>query len=334
MQDQQKTLTKLVDASTNILIIQADNPDGDSLGSSIALEQILASLGKNTFMYCAVNIPDYLKYLTGWSRVFNQLPSSFDLSIIVDTSSITLLDKLEGLDLASLKSKPCIVLDHHQVESTIDFATLMINQPVVATGELIYSLSKDLGWELNTEASEAIAISILSDSLGLMSSATTSNSIRIIADLVDEGVDLSAIDSKRRETYRKSLELTKYKGELLQRIESYLNNKLALIVIPWDEIEKYSPLYNPSMLVIEDMRLLDNNQLSVALKLYPDNKITAKIRANYGYPIAAELAQHFGGGGHKYASGFKTSDFSSVDEIRKELISKASELINNLEQKS
>jgi phosphoesterase RecJ-like protein len=88
------------------------------------------------------------------------------------------------------------------------------------------------------------------------------------------------------------------------------------------------------MLVIEDMRLLDNNQLSVALKLYPDNKITAKIRANYGYPIAAELAQHFGGGGHKYASGFKTSDFSSVDEIRKELISKASELINNLEQKS
>ncbi|HEY4964084.1 MAG TPA: DHH family phosphoesterase [Candidatus Saccharimonadales bacterium] len=329
-QDVQK-FKELIDSSQKIVIIQADNPDGDSLGSSIALEQILGALGKDTYIYCAVNIPDYLKYLTGWSRVFNVLPSSYDLSIIVDTSSISLLNKLEGVELATLKTKPCVVLDHHDVENSIDFASLVINRPVVATGELIFNIANELNWELNLEASEVIATSILSDSLGLMSSATTASSIRVMADLVEAGVNLSAIDAKRRETYRKSPELTRYKGILLERIENFLDNQLAVIVIPWEEIEKYSPLYNPSMLVIEDMRLIENNKIAVALKVYADGKITGKLRANYGSPIANKIAEHFGGGGHKYASGFKTTDYISVDELKNELVKISSESLQNLE---
>lgn len=320
----------LIDNSQKILIIQADNPDGDSLGSSIALEQILGDYGKDIYMYCAVNIPDYLKYMEGWSRVYNILPSSYDMTIVVDTSSISLLDKLEGIELAGLKTKPCVVLDHHDVENSIDFASLVINEPVVATGELVFNICDTLGLNINLQAAEAIAISILSDSLGLISSATTSSSIRVIAELVDKGVNLSQIDNKRRETYRKSLELTRYKGRLLERIESFIDDKLAVIVIPWDEIEKYSPIYNPSMLVIEDMRLIENNAISVALKLYSDNKITGKIRANYGYPIASKVAEHFGGGGHIYASGFKTSDFRSVDDLKHELISVTREALEQL----
>jgi phosphoesterase RecJ-like protein len=330
-QDIQK-FSELINSSQKILIIQADNPDGDSLGSSIALEQILGDLGKDVYMYCAVNIPDYLKYLTGWSRIYNILPSSYDLSIIVDTSSISLLDKLEAAQLASLKTKPCVILDHHDVENSIDFASLIINRPVVATGELVFNIAKQLNWQINQEASEVMATSILSDSLGLMSSATSASSIRVIADLVESGVNLSAIDAKRRDTYRKSPELTKYKGVLLQRIENYLDDQLAVIVIPWDEIEKYSPLYNPSMLVIEDMRLTERNKLSVAIKVYSDGKITGKLRANYGYPIASAIAEHFGGGGHKYASGFKTTDYRSIDELKNELVKITAQVIANLEQ--
>jgi nanoRNase/pAp phosphatase (c-di-AMP/oligoRNAs hydrolase) len=160
-----------------------------------------------------------------------------------------------------------------------------------------------------------------------MSSATTSHSIRIIADLVDNGVNLTQLDSQRRESYRKSLELTHYKGQLLQRIETYLDNKLSLVVIPWSEIQKYSPLYNPSMLVQEDMRLIEGNVMSVAIKLYSDGHITGKVRAAYGHPIAAKLAEHFGGGGHEYSSGFKTTNYSS-DELKAEIIKLTSELIN------
>ncbi|MEI9913883.1 MAG: DHH family phosphoesterase [Candidatus Saccharibacteria bacterium] len=184
MSDEEK-LAESIEKASHILVVQADNPDGDSLGSAIALEQILTGLGKEVTMYCAVNIPVHLHYLTGWSRVTGDLPNNFDLSIIVDTSSAGLLEKINGLN--QIKTKPCVILDHHQTEGTIDFASLVINRPVVATGELIYDLAKALNWQLNQEASEMLAISILSDSLGLMSKATTSNSIRIIADLVDGG---------------------------------------------------------------------------------------------------------------------------------------------------
>ena len=326
---EEEKLSELISNATTIVIIQADNPDGDSLGSSIALEQILTGLNKQAIMYCAVNIPDYLKYLTGWSRVVNDLPNNFDLAIIVDTSSASLIDKITDQDLSRLKSKPCLILDHHQTDATIDFAELIINRQVVATGELIYDLAKSLDWPLNDEAKDMLAISILSDSLGLMSASTSAKSIQTIAELVEAGVNLPRIDALRKETYRKSLELTKYKGQLLTRIETYLDNRLSMVLIPWEEIEKYSPLYNPPMLVIEDMRLIENNAIAIAIKSYKDGHLTGKIRANEGFPIAGKLAEHFGGGGHAYASGFKTTDYN-LDGLKKAVIETTSNLLNEI----
>lgn len=322
-------LAELINQAQSILIIQPDNPDGDSLGSAIALEQIFNALGKQVEMFCAVDIPAYLKYLTGWSRVNKELASNFDLSIIVDTSSSSLIERISLESLNKIKSKPIVILDHHQTDATIDFASLIINQSVAATGELIYSLAASLNWPLNQEAKDMLAISILSDSLGLMSVSTTSQTIRTVADLVDGGVKLSHIDSLRKATYKKSPELTKYKGQLLTRIENYLDDHLAIITIPWEEIEKYSPLYNPPMLVLEDMRLIENNAIAIAIKSYKDGHLTVKIRSNEGYPLAGKLAEHFGGGGHEYASGIKTSEYS-LNDLKSELISFTDQLLKEV----
>lgn len=330
---EEEKLTDLINQASDILVIQADNPDGDSLGSAIALEQILTGLNKSVTMYCAVNMPNHLKYLTGWSRVVNELPDKFDLSIIVDTSAINLLEKTNQNDLNRIKSKPLIIIDHHQTESTIDFAQLIISRLVVATGEIIYDLSQKLNWPLNREAKDMLAISILSDSLGLMSSTTSAHTIRIIADLVEAGVNLTDIDNLRKETFRKSPELTRYKGLLLTRIENYLDDRLAIIIIPWVEIEKYSPLYNPSVLVIEDMRLIENNAVSIAIKVYNDGHITGKIRTNSNYPIASKLAEHFSGGGHPYASGFKTYDYH-IDNLKKEIIDTVAILLKKVDDET
>lgn len=319
---------EFINKSSNILIIQADNPDGDSLGSSIALEQILTELKKEVEMYCAVHIPDYLKYLKAWSRVKTELPTKFDLVIIVDTSTLNLLDNTKDFDLALIKSKPVIVIDHHDTELSIDFANLVINEDKSATGEIIYNIAKSLKYNINKEASEALATSILSDTIGLMTESTTSDTFRVMADLIDLKADLPKLDASRRESYQKSLELTKYKGQLLQRIETFLDDKLAIVVIPWEEIKTYSPLYNPSMLVLEDMKLIKNNQISIALKQYQDLRITAKIRSSINTPIAKELAESFGGGGHKYASGFRTYDYSDVNELKKDLVNKTNQLLN------
>lgn len=324
-------LVPLLYNANNIVIIQADNPDGDSLASSLALECMLGDMGKEPYLYCGVDVPSYLHYLPGWDRVSKDLPGKIDLSIIVDTSVISLLESLEKSGQKSwVTTKPCIVIDHHDVDVTIPFASIVINEPAVATGEILYEVAKDLGWPLNKVAKDMLAISIMSDSLGLMTDGTTARSIHIIAELVEQGVKLAELEDARRLMMRKSPELVRYKGELLQRVEYFSDNRIATITIPWKEIEQYSPYYNPTMLVLDDMRMTENTDIAIGLKVYNGGKVTAKIRCNYGRAIANDLAQHFGGGGHAYASGFKVSDGRSFEAIKSECISKAAELLDKL----
>ncbi|MGH7196429.1 MAG: DHH family phosphoesterase [Candidatus Saccharimonadales bacterium] len=311
-----KQAKKLVDAAQTIVVIQAENPDGDSLGSSLALEAILSDLGKNVKLYCPVEIPKYLRYAQGWDRVESELPKKFDLSIIVDTASATLLERaLTPGNLSRIIAHPIVVIDHHLTESDLPFEFTMVNDAnAVATGELIYRMAKELQWPVPADACENLAISILADSLGLVTEGTTPQSIHTVAELVEGGAKLSVIENRRRQFMKKTPEILEYKGRLLQRIEYYLDGALAVVHVPWDEIETYSDQYNPSMLVLDEMRLVEGVRLAVAFKTYPDKKITGKIRANADAKIAETVAAYFGGGGHPFAAGFRlySEDLNSV----------------------
>lgn len=312
---------EIIEAAQRIVVIQAENPDGDSLGSSVALEEILSDLGKEVIMYCPVNIPGYLQYVRGWDRVTDEFPRDFDASIIVDTASATLLERAIVPENAALISKhPNIVIDHHVTEGSIPFDHLaMTDSTMVATGELIYKWASECGWQINPQACENLAISILADSLGLVTENTTSNSIHTVAELVEGGARLSDIDNRRREFMKKSPEILAYKGRLLERIEYHNDGALALVHIPWEEIAEYSHQYNPSILVLDEMRLVHNVRVAIALKTYPDGKVTGKIRCNADAKVAEQIAGYFGGGGHAYVAGFRTYS-DNYEEVKHDLI--------------
>jgi phosphoesterase RecJ-like protein len=294
--------------ATHIVVIQADNPDADSLASALALEHILGDMGKKITLYCGIDISGYLKYIPGSDRVVRDLPNGFDAAILVDCSSITLLEQLEKTNqIGALRTRPFIIIDHHDVENDVTINNVaLVDTESVATGEVIYQLSKQLGWETSKDTASLLASSILADSLGLTVETTTARSIHTLAELVEHGADLAQLEATRRQAMVKPLDIIEYKGRLLQRIEYYAANQLALVVVPWEEIQKYSPFYNPAVLVLEELRLAEGVKLSVVIKLYPDGKITGKLRGNHGAPYAGKLAEHFGGGGHDSAAGFKT----------------------------
>jgi bifunctional oligoribonuclease and PAP phosphatase NrnA len=325
-------IANAIEQAGKIVIIQADNPDGDSLASALALEEILGEQGKQVYLYCGVDIPSYLSYFPGSSRVSNELPNGFDMSIIVDTSSDSLIEQLDKQGAKGwLAAKPCLIIDHHATKPTIGFADIICSYKAVATGEVIYELADQLGWELDIAASELLAMAILSDSLGLTSEATTARSIHIIAELVEKGVSLAQLESARRETMRREMQLIHYKGRLLQRVEFHAGNRIATVTIPYEEIVEFSPLYNPPMLVLDDMRLAKDTDVAIAFKLYSDGKITAKIRCNYGKGVGDKLAEHFGGGGHPYAAGFKLTDGQDFNTVKSEVISAAVKLLEELD---
>jgi len=324
-------LNKLVEEAKHIVVLQADNPDGDSLGSALALEAIFSEKAKKVTLACAVDIAQHLRFMSGWDRVQKDIPKDADVFIAVDVSTETLFEHYEkNGQMAWAKTKPFAVIDHHTETDGLSYATLSIIEPVVATSELIYKIAVELNWPLPVDACEMMAMSIMSDSLGLTTDATKPSSFRVMADLVEKGANLAKLDEARRELMRKEPILIPYKGKLLERVKFDSTGRIAEVVIPWAEIERYSPLYNPSMLVIDDMRMVVGVDLAIAYKLYADGKITAKIRCNFGKPIGSDLATAFGGGGHPYASGFKITDGRNLEDVQMDVMKKANELLDLL----
>lgn len=325
-------LKSTVEAASHIVIIQAENPDGDSLGSSLALEELLAGQGKEVTMYCRVAMPKYLRHMKGWDRVVDEFPYKADAAIIVDTLSDTLLSKALGTDGVRhwLETHPVVAIDHHaSVESDLSFPHEIIADDVaVATGETITRAADELGWDITPAAAAALYSSIMADSLGLTTDGTTSDSIRAIARLVDAGVKPSDMEAARRELMKKPVKILSYKADLIKRIEYFCDGKLALVHIPWEEIEEYSDLYNPSMLVLDEMRLVEGVEIAVALKTYPDGKLTGKLRVNV--PVADKIAGFFGGGGHPYAAGFRV--YEDYDTACRELVQATDKILNDLHE--
>jgi phosphoesterase RecJ-like protein len=308
-----------INEAKKIVIIQPENPDGDSLGSALALEEILSEAGKEVSLYCDVDMPKYLRYFSGWDRVTQELDTNADMAIIVDTSSDTLIGKLYNIPGSRhfLETRPTLVIDHHhEMNSTLSFPHDLLLEEVVATGQMIYNLASTAGWKINEHAAECLLGSMLSDSLGFTTEGVNDQTFSVAAELLKLGASPSKLEKRRREFMKKSPEILAYKGELINRIEYYLDGKLALVHIPWDDIKEYSDQYNPSVLVLDEMRLVEGVEIGVAIKTYPDGKLTGKLRSNS--PISGAVAAYFGGGGHKYAAGFRI--YEEYDKTVRELL--------------
>lgn len=319
--------SKFIQGKERICVIQAENPDGDSLASAIALDYLLNS--KEVSLYCPVDVPKYLHYFTDWSRVTNEFDFKADGYIIVDTAAEVLLSKL--LDDSAIKNRlysaPVLVIDHHETPDNLDFPHESIIEICPACAEIIYRIAKTLKLDISKEAAEVIFQGILSDTLGLTSATVKAETFEIAAELTRLGADISSLEDRRREFMKKSPRILDYKADLIKRIEYHLDGILSTVHIPWDDIREYSDEYNPNVLILEEMRLVEGVEVAIAIKTYPDGKLTGKIRCASDAPVADKIAGYFGGGGHPYAAGFRTYDIS-YDETIKELIKITPEILN------
>ncbi len=331
-----KSFVDFLNDKTKLCIIQAENPDGDSLGSAIALDYLITSINPDATvsLYCPVDIPKYLRYFTDWSRIENDFDWRADGYIIVDTASSTLLSKL--LDDPAIQNKlntvPTFVLDHHETENDLSFPHSSIIEPLPACCDLIYKIIKDQNLNITPDVAKSLIYGISSDTLGLTSASTSPDTFRHVADLLETAnLNIADLEEARREFMKKSPRILDYKADLIKRIDYSLDNCLATVHIPWEDIEQFSDEYNPNVLILEELRLVEGVKVAVAVKTYPDGKLTGKIRTSI--PIAEQIAGFYGGGGHPYAAGFRTYDISYEDVIR-DLVSIVPRLIQEAEQEN
>ncbi|MCL2095206.1 DHH family phosphoesterase [Candidatus Saccharibacteria bacterium] len=305
----------------SFVVVQAENPDGDSLGAALALESVL--MEKETSLYCPVQIPKHLRYLAGWDRVSDEYNFSAQAVIIVDTASEVLLSKL--LETPEIKnhlvSHPVLVVDHHVTEADLTFDHELIQGDEVSTTRVLQKLLP----EVTPDVAQMLLAGTMSDTLGLTTPAVGAEDYRAVADLIDAGANVADLEEARRELAKKTPRMLDYKADLIKRVEYHLDGKLATVHIGWEEIREYSDEYNPGVLILEELRMVEGVEVAVAVKTYPDGKLTGKIRALK--PIAEELAGHFGGGGHAYAAGFRV--YENYEQVLRELVGAADELLED-----
>lgn len=306
-----------------ICVIQAENPDGDSLGSALALEEALGDY--DVILYCPVDIPKYMRYFEGHGRVTNEFPYKADGYIIVDTAAATLISKL--LDDAAINNRlntaDVFVIDHHETEPDLPFEFEQIIETKSSTCVLLYDVFNELGMEINAACAENMLYGIMSDTLGMTSQSVTANDYRVAGDLIEKGAKIAEMEERRRDFMKKSPRILDYKADLIKRVEYHLDGKLATVLIPFSDIQEYSDEYNPNVLILEELRLVEGVDVAVAIKTYPDGKLTGKIRA--AKPIAEQLAGYFGGGGHPYAAGFRI--YENYEQVLPELVGAADKLL-------
>ena len=319
--------TDFIKDKQSICVIQAENPDGDSLGAALALEEALSD--KEVSLYCPVDIPKYMRYFEGWSRVENEFPYRADGYIIVDTASSVLLSKLlnDGAIRNCLYSAPVLVIDHHETDADLDFNYESIIETTSSCCALLYKIFKDQKTSISALCAENLIFGIQADTLGLTSQSTVSDDFRAVAELMDAGANIADMEDRRREFSKKSPRILDYKADLIKRIEYNLDGRLATVHIPFDDIQEFSDEYNPNVLILEELRLVEGVEIAVAIKTYPDGKLTGKIRSTK--PIADQVAGYFGGGGHPYAAGFRTYD-TSYEEAVNDLITATMDALDSL----
>ena len=329
-----RNFLKLIDKSQSILIIQPDRPDGDSLSSALALEEILSDYGKKVTLYCGVNIPEYIRFIDGWDRVNNTIDKTPDLTILVDDASKILLDKFENTPLfSSVISKPFVIIDHHQNVSTdIQYCTLNLTEPNYSSaGELIYDIFNELNITVSLTAKKLILQSILSDTMGLTNDLANANTYRLVADIIDDGVSRTELEEARKAYSKMDKNVFRYKAALIKRVEFYENNQIGLCVIPESEAYDIGTLYNPGPLILGELLMVKDLKVAFAIKTYK-NHATVAIRCTYGNPVAHKLAELFGGGGHDYSAGFRIQPYNgNINNLKEIIVNELKELLNNNE---
>jgi phosphoesterase RecJ-like protein len=325
-----KQFSEAIEKAQSILILQPDKPDGDSVASALALEEIFSDLGKSVHHYTAGRVESYLSHLIGWDRIGGNWPRHYDLALLIDTGADEQIPRLLEAHKTDLIAKPYWLLDHHPAPESMSHLTgQLTDEESASTGEMIYILSERMSWDINAQACSYIVSSILADTMNLTNAMTTVRTVEVFAAVVKLGnVNLNELNKRWRETSAYDPDLIILKGQLLSSMELYANNQIALISASKELLEEYRQRTNLAALVFFDMLNSRGVKLAIFMNDY-GSMIRTSMRAKV--PSAGQIAEHFGGGGHDMAAAFPCTD-KTLAELKPELIAFAAQVIHDQAQ--
>ncbi len=291
-----QAVVREIQRARRFLVTSHPSPDGDAIGSTVAMTLALEALGREVYPYNPDPVPRRYRFLRGAAAITQTLPSlAFDATLILDCSDSRMF---KPGDLPPAQMGTVVVIDHHRTEG--DIGEVIYRDPkAAAVGVLLFKLFKALKLTLTQEIAEALFCSLMSDTGSFRYQNTNAEAMKTSATLLDHGVDPWRVASHLYEDRpQKELELL---GRVLQSLEVSINGRTATLTVTEQMLAATGCTPEMTDGLINYARGIRGVEVALLLRPGPGGvRISFRSRGNID---VSEIAARFGGGGHKNAAG-------------------------------
>jgi bifunctional oligoribonuclease and PAP phosphatase NrnA len=300
--DRFEEISAILRDHSSFVILSHVRPDGDAIGSQLALGFSLLAAGKSVRLINEDGLPDNLAFMAGSEKI--ELPPdeplAVEVAIALDTATKPRLGK-RALHAAS-RAKIWLNIDHHKSNPSYGDVNL-IDPTSPATGQILYQLITALDLPLPSETRDAIYVAVSTDTGSFQYPSTTAKTYEMAADLIHRGLDVGKINSDTYDNhpYRRV--------ELMRALLNTLELSAAGQVATWELRDQtridLGLMPEDSEGLIDIIRAIRGVQLAAFFEELEDGQIRVSMRAKDHRLDACAIAQVFGGGGHTLAAGIR-----------------------------
>lgn len=323
--DMYKQLRRLIDSHEHVAVISHFRPDGDAIGSTLALGLALKGLGKRVSMWNEDGVPARYAFLAGAEEIAvlpEALPGDVDLVICVDTGARKRLgDRAEVL----LADFPALVnVDHHESNSHYGHLNV-VEANTAACGYVLYKMLKSWGdVELTPAIATALYVAISTDTGSFQYSSTTADVLHVTAELVEAGVDVA--DVNRRVYQELPLTSLLVQREVLNNMVVEEHGTMSHYSMPAGTKQRLGVGLEDTKDLVDVVRVVEGVKVAAIFEDLEDGRIRISLRSKDAAVSVAKIAEQFGGGGHAMASGIRMS--GTLEDVRSRVLAAIRNAIN------
>lgn len=307
--------------SNNLFLATHTNPDGDAIGSLIAMGLSLEALNKRTTLYNESPIPAVYRFLPFSDRIVQYVDKAniYDTAIILDCSDLERIGKAVSM----VNKIPIIINIDHHITNTCYGDFQLIKTSACATTEIVYKLMKDMAVPINKAIATSIYTGILTDTGSFRFSNTNRAAFEICEEMVELGVDPYSIAQHVYGTY--SLGRIKLLNMALDSIEISYNGRLSMMTLTRGMFYETDTRTEDADGLINYAKSIENVKVAVLIQeLQNKNKQFHVSLRSTGTVNVAEIASSFGGGGHFNAAGFSIE--STLSDLKSQIFKLADKM--------
>jgi phosphoesterase RecJ-like protein len=295
--DHQERAVRLIESTDSFYLATHIRPDGDALGSLLALALGLEAQSKRVARLCADAAPENYHFLPQAERVCAKPPAwTPDVGIVVDCDGLSRLGPLE----ATFAALPHVIdIDHHASGQTFGEARL-VDARAAATGEIIFHLLTALEIACDPDIATCLYAAILTDTGRFCYGNTTAESLSVAAALVQSGADPHYIS--RRIYEGRSVAATHLLGIALSRLSANHDSQVVSSTLTQGDFAQTNATPSDTEGIIDHLRSIGGPQIAILFVEMDKGDVRVSMRSD-GSVDVSQIALGFGGGGHMMAAG-------------------------------